>query len=339
MRVFIGNLPPESDEASVRRACQASGAVTSVDVAPAGGSGRAARFALVEMPRDAEARAALGRLNAEGLDGRSVSASEVPEGVALRESPTFSSFLTFLGGRPFRATRELFSMVAELAAGGHTWVMTLDDPAAACVVRHPRLVSWIEGLSFLTMGPLEGPLEWNLARLGAARVLGVEGYRPNYLKCRVLLEAFPSLPVAFAEGDLARLPVQAGFEVVICSGVLYHLHEPQALLRTIRASNPRRVYLTTQAAVDPPHPAFSWYRLGAAASVAAEGGTYRGRWYPDVRPAPDDYHAGLDGRPSFWFYPEELRRLLPELGFGIEEFVVKDARNAGMLVDAILTVP
>ena len=339
MKVYIGNLPASVTEAGVRRACRRHGTVASVHVARDPGTRRHRGFALVEMPDDAEAKAAMEGLNAEGIAGSAVTANEAPEDVSLLESPTFLSFLTFMGDRPFTPTLEFFSLVAELAASGHLWVTTLDDGAAACVYRHPRLAPWIKGSRFLTMGPLEAALDWNLAMLGAARVLAVEGHRPNYLKCRALKAAFPSLPIDFVEADVSQLQVEPDFDVVICCGVLYHLHEPQILLQKIRASKPRRAFLATQAAVDPPHPAFARYGLGDVAYVLAKGRAYRGRWYPDVRPGPRDYHAGLDGRLSFWFYPEELRRLIEDAGLEVEEFVVKDEGEAGLLVDALLSVP
>src|SRR5207244_7767643 len=92
-----------------------------------------------------------------------------------------------------------------------------------------------------------------------------------------------------------------------------------------------RLFLSTQLATDPPHPAFSRHRLGDVSETATSSGRYRGRWWPDSRSGTHDYRCGLDGNDSFWFYPDDLRRLLHDLDFSIVSFLVADLAERGCI--------
>src|SRR6185503_10214491 len=126
------------------------------------------------------------------------------------KSPTFTSFWRFLGNTRFTPGDEFLNRMHELERQDVRWISTLKQNNSKVW----SLRGAISGSRCLTMGSLEGPLEKNLCDLGAARVRGIEGYRPNYLKCEVLRTVFPSMPVEFVEGDVSELPFTGEHDVV-----------------------------------------------------------------------------------------------------------------------------
>lgn len=243
------------------------------------------------------------------------------------DSPAYASFLQFLGGEHPASEHALDAIMQELDRQGAGWMTSLHADA--------RFVAngnhFILGKRFLTLGPLEGGLEWYIARNGATRVVGVEGYHLNYLKCRALQLAFPELPLEFVECDVDAYEFTPEFDVVLCFGLLYHLAQPQRLIETLYKLRPITVAINTQLATPDNHPGTSRWRLGADTHVTLAGRTYRGRPYPEQR-VEDDYHSGLvDGRHSFWFFPEELTRLAVDVGFTVESTHIEDRGDDGLL--------
>lgn len=243
------------------------------------------------------------------------------------------SFLNFMGGVPFTPNARFLSLLDELEKRGVVWKTTLGQPpfrALSDLVRDQRV---------LAFGSLEGNLEWTLARAGATRVLGVEGYIENYRKCLVLKALYPDLAFDFLHADVQQLEVEPDFDIIVCPGVLYHLHQPHKLLLKMRDLKPRYIFISTQVAVDPPHSAFDHYGLGETAEIPLGDEVYRGRWWSDSRKNDQDYFCGLDGRPSFWFYPAELRRLLQDLGLVVLSWDLVDQNELGQIAQLALSLP
>ena len=72
MNIYIGNLPLEISEKDLRHIFQEFGQVLSVNVRRGRFSGGSKDFGFVEMPNEAEARAAIAGLNGRELRGRSL---------------------------------------------------------------------------------------------------------------------------------------------------------------------------------------------------------------------------------------------------------------------------
>lgn len=247
-----------------------------------------------------------------------------PADTSLLRSPTYLSFLKFMGDTPFTPTEQFWLMLKQLDAQDIRWVSTLEEHATSHLWRQHGLIT---GNTFLSMGPLEGSLELQLAARGARRVVGLEGQRANYLKCRVLNTLFPSLPLEFREADVMQLDdVEPDFDVIVCWGVLYHLREPHVWLQKAKALRPCLILMATQLAVDPPHPAFGSMALGDIGQLEVGGDVYRGRWYPE----PEGYRSSLESKASFWLYPNELRRLCEDLGLQLVESMRIDLRRRGL---------
>lgn len=240
-----------------------------------------------------------------------------------------TSFHRFLGGTPVSGSDSLLRAVHDLEAAGNPWKTTIHGPPVITI--DPRLLA---EKSILSLGSLEGNLEWRLAKAGAGRVVGIEGSTDNFQKCEVLRQAFPELPIRFMHSDITSLEIKPGdFDIIYCLGVLYHLEEPQALLEKLRDSRASLLFLTTQLATDPPHRSAIKFRLGPPESIHYGGEAYRGRRYIE-------HHIdGRPGLPAFWFYPDELRRLITRLGFQIALWDEADKRQGGLVVTVVLEPP
>jgi 2-polyprenyl-3-methyl-5-hydroxy-6-metoxy-1,4-benzoquinol methylase len=97
-------------------------------------------------------------------------------------------------------------------------------------VRIPRFFeSFPEAQVILELGGFEGGHTFSLAKHpGVSRVLGVEGREPNLQKARFVQTLQKLTKVEFVLSNLETLDLSScgQFDVVFCSGLLYHLPEP-----------------------------------------------------------------------------------------------------------------
>jgi hypothetical protein len=93
----------------------------------------------------------------------------------------------------------------------------------------------LEGMDVLELGPLEGGHTYQLERLGAKTITAVEASVEAFLKCLVVKETLGLQRSRFLLGDVVEY-LAAGpgrFDLVFCSGILYHMPDPVALIRAI----------------------------------------------------------------------------------------------------------
>jgi RNA recognition motif-containing protein len=76
MKLFVGNISFDTNEATLREAFTAHGDVEEVAVITDRDTGRPRGFAFVTMPDDNAARAAIEALNGKELDGRALNVNE-----------------------------------------------------------------------------------------------------------------------------------------------------------------------------------------------------------------------------------------------------------------------
>ena len=75
-KLYVGNLPYQTDEAALQSLFAQAGTVESVSVVRDMATGRARGFAFVEMASDEEAQAAINQVNGVDLGGRSLTVNE-----------------------------------------------------------------------------------------------------------------------------------------------------------------------------------------------------------------------------------------------------------------------
>jgi len=103
-----------------------------------------------------------------------------------------------------------------------------------------------QGRRVLELGPLEGGHTYMLHQLGAAEIVAVEANTRAYLKCLVVKNLFDLARARFLCGDFVPYLAQATerFDVVVASGVLYHMRNPVQLLEQL-ARRADRLFLWT----------------------------------------------------------------------------------------------
>ena len=115
------------------------------------------------------------------------------------------------------------------------------EPGFAGLFEDPR-ISWIsevfgslEGKKVLELGPLEGGHSYMLNKMGVARVDAVESNTRAFLKCLCIKEIFDLQNVKFMLGDFNAFLEEEDkkYDLIVASGVLYHMIDPIQLLRLI----------------------------------------------------------------------------------------------------------
>jgi SAM-dependent methyltransferase len=168
-------------------------------------------------------------------------------------------------------------------------------------------------LRILDLGSLEGIYALEFASRGA-QVVGIEGRESNNAHARFAAEALGlSHRIEFITDDVRNLCQEkyGRFDVVFCSGVLYHLPGADAcrLLSSIAQVCKRLTIIDTHVG------------LRAESSISWEGHTYFGFLYKEH--SPDDTPdvkagrkwASLDNVTSFWFTKPSLLNVLRDVGF------------------------
>jgi SAM-dependent methyltransferase len=146
----------------------------------------------------------------------------------------------------------------------------------------------------LELGCLEGGQTLQLAKQPAVRITAIEARRMNLDKARYVAELLEVTNVRFVQMDLEKQPLRSlgQFDVVFCSGVLYHLPRPWELLDSLRAVAPR---------------VFLWTHYASPDKVTETLNGFPGHWYQEH--GKDDPLSGMSPK-SFWItLPSILERL------------------------------
>jgi hypothetical protein len=119
-----------------------------------------------------------------------------------------------------------------------------DTPLFDAIDRRPQMVvdicGNIERFKILELGPLESGHTFQLERLGARSILGIEASPEFYLKSLVTKEIL-GLKAHYLLGDFNRYleETEERYDLVFASGVLYHMVDPINTLYLISRVTPR----------------------------------------------------------------------------------------------------
>ena len=93
----------------------------------------------------------------------------------------------------------------------------------------------LDGMRVLELGPLEAGHSYQLEKLGAEHLLGIEANAEAYLKCLVIKEMLDLRRCHFLLGDVEEFLGQTNetFDMVFCSGILYHMQDPLSIIQEI----------------------------------------------------------------------------------------------------------
>lgn len=151
----------------------------------------------------------------------------------------------------------------------------------------------------LELGSLEGGHSVVLAKR-AAGLVALEGREENLRRARFIKRLYGLSNVEFGQADLEtnELSELGEFDAVFCSGLLYHLPEPRALLERVARVSPN-LYIATRVTSDEGEDL--QVRDGVEGRPYAEGGI--------AKPL-----AGLSAE-AFWPTLGGLEKLLLECGF------------------------
>ncbi len=164
----------------------------------------------------------------------------------------------------------------------------------------------------LDLACLEGHYAIEFARHGA-EALGIEGRQASVAKCDFAAQALGLQRCTFVQDDVRNLSATkyGRFDIVICSGLLYHLpaHDAWGLINAMHAVCTGVVVLDT------------FIALSSQRTVALEGSTYHGHVYGEHDETETEAQrrnklwASLDNTASFWFTEASLMNLLARAGF------------------------
>jgi 2-polyprenyl-3-methyl-5-hydroxy-6-metoxy-1,4-benzoquinol methylase len=178
----------------------------------------------------------------------------------------------------------------------------------------------LSGLRLIDLGCLEGGVAFEMAREDM-HVIGVEGRKTNYAKCRLIEDYFalPNLQFLFLDVKNLNKTEQGIFDVVLCLGLLYHLDNPFSFLNTLNEMTHEKslVFLDTHIApADPESYDFCIFKdvLSDITQLEYEGRRYQGRWYQDLTKEDHEW-ASVSNYRSFWLTQTSLIEALYFAGF------------------------
>ena len=170
----------------------------------------------------------------------------------------------------------------------------------------------LTGRRVLDLGCLEGLFAIEFAKHGATAV-GIEIRESNLAKARLCKAALELPNLDFVQDDVRNISVEkyGKFDVIICSGILYHLQEQAGfeLMRSMFDMSDRAVIVDTHVALD-------GTQVAEHRGVSYQGSTYRE--HADGSSQSDRARrlwASWDNTTSFWLTRSSLVNLMLDCGY------------------------
>ncbi|MCW6511952.1 class I SAM-dependent methyltransferase [Lichenifustis flavocetrariae] len=177
------------------------------------------------------------------------------------------------------------------------------------------------GLHILEIGPLEAAHTYRLEQMGAASVTCVEASAEAWLKCLVVKELLGLNRSKFLLGDaMGFLEAELRrFDVVFCSGVLYHMSDPIRLIRAIAGASDR-CFVWTHVYHPDRHPV-----PFEASSVEREGVTFD--YWTHRYGSKEALHWGGIDPTAAWLTKEDVLRAFSACGLSAVNFIEDQANH------------
>ncbi len=98
-----------------------------------------------------------------------------------------------------------------------------------------EMLGGFAGKTCLELGPLEGGHSYMMQKMGAKKIIAIEANSRAFLKCLCVKEIFKLDKVEYKLGDFMPFldNEKSRYDLVIASGILYHMEEPVKLLKLI----------------------------------------------------------------------------------------------------------
>jgi hypothetical protein len=186
------------------------------------------------------------------------------------------------------------------------------------------------GLRVLELGPRDGHHSVMLEKMGAREIVSIEGRRENFEDCLRTKERYGLEQTTFYLGDIEELaagtvepPFAGTFDVVFCTGLLYHLTEPGRALDWCRRQA-AELFLQTHYVEEAALERYwaSDFRDGVYGHHQRD---YRVKLF---REEPDNIRSGLSEW-SVWLYERDLLAVIRGAGFERVSVLGKDV-HAGL---------
>lgn len=165
----------------------------------------------------------------------------------------------------------------------------------------------LKGKTVIEMGPQEAAHTIMMHNFGTSKITSLEGRLSNYIKCCIIKNIYELNNTKFYLEDLRSCDLKkyGSFDVCLCSGILYHLLEPQELVAKISEVSPRILINS--------HVATENFPISEMSEVFWKENKYRTKTMEEgnieTEPA-----MGLQ-RFSRWLYRDDLIKLLYDVGY------------------------
>jgi len=175
----------------------------------------------------------------------------------------------------------------------------------------------------LELGPLEGGHAYMLEHAGAAFISAIEANSRAYLKCLISKEILQLERTRFWFGNFIPYleTTDQRFDLIVASGVLYHMQDPLRLLQLI-AAHTNRIYMWTHyydEQIVAANPNLNPRFLGRESiEVGGQTITLHQQFYKAA--LKDKAYCGGSEISSKWFTREGLMTVLKDVGFREMDF-------------------
>ena len=172
-----------------------------------------------------------------------------------------------------------------------------------------------KGIRLVDLACLEGGYATEFARLGL-EVVGIEVRKSNFENCQYVKERVNLPNLNFINDNVLNLAQYGVFDVVFCSGLLYHLSKPKTFIDVMAKCCKKLIIINTHYSTEIRN---YFHKL----SDEASNESLLGRWFveyennEDIEAREKKKWASWENNVSFWIRREFLIQAIRDAGFDI----------------------